>query len=309
MKHAIVTGATGMIGVALVEECIKNNVLVTAVVRPNSTNLYRLPSSKLLKTVACDMDEYSKLPFILDINADIFYHFAWSVTDKRRNDDISGQYQNIQYTLEAIQTAKMLGCDTFIGAGSQAEYGVSKEGKIGPDTPTNPVTPYGISKYAAGKFSMILCERLGLKCIWTRIFSVYGKYDNPSSMISSTLEKFVNGEKAAFTPGIQLWDYLYSEDAGRAFYLLGEKGSAQRIYCIASGQARPLYEFIKMMRDAIDFELEIGIGEIPYSNDSVMNLCADISNLTADTGFIPTIGFNEGIHRLIKIKQALNSDC
>jgi len=304
MKHVIVTGATGLIGVALTEECIKNNVLVTAVVRPDSSNLYRLPSSNLLKIVACDLNEYSKLPLLVDINADTFYHFAWSATDSSRDEDLKGQSQNIQYTLDTIQAAKLLGCSTFIGAGSQAEYGVIKEGTTaGPDTPSNPITPYGICKYAAGKLSLILCERLGIKCIWARIFSVYGNYDKTSSMINYALDKFINKEKTAFTPGTHLWDYLHCEDAGRAFYLLGEKGRRSSIYCIASGQARPLYEYIEMIRDAIDPDLEIGIGKIPYCNDHIVNLCADIRNLTADTGFIPTISFNEGINKLIKIKK------
>ena len=62
---------------------------------------------------------------------------------------------------------------------------------IGPETPpVNPVTPYGICKLAAGTVRPgISVSQLGLRTIWARIFSVYGKYDKPTSMISQTLKK------------------------------------------------------------------------------------------------------------------------
>ena len=122
----------------------------------------------------------------------MFYHFAWGATGAKRNISVEYQCDNIRFTLNAINAASKLGCTTFIGAGSQAEYGKAEGDKIGPNTSVNPTTLYGISKYAAGKLAMIHCERLGIKCIWARIFSVYKKYDKPSFMISSTLEKIFN---------------------------------------------------------------------------------------------------------------------
>ena len=97
-----------------------------------------------------------------------------------------------------------------------------------------------------------------------------------------------------------MWDYLYSEDAARALYLLGQKGRDGRTYCIGSGQARPLREYIEMLRDAINPALPLGIGEVPYGENQVMYLCADISDLTRDTGFVPEVTFEEGIRRTIE---------
>jgi hypothetical protein len=109
----------------LVEECIKNNVLVTAVVRPDSPNIYRLPSSKLLNIVACDMNEYYKLPSHKK-PGETFYHFAWSVTDSSRDQDLM---DNIKYRLYFGRGSdgQNIGCSAFIGAGSQAEYGIKKK--------------------------------------------------------------------------------------------------------------------------------------------------------------------------------------
>ena len=45
--------------------------------------------------------------------------------------------------------------------------------------------------------------------------------------------------------------------------------------------------------------MELGFGKIEYSNNQVMNLCADISELTEDTGFEPKVKFSDGIKETI----------
>ena len=146
----------------------------------------------------------------------------------------------------------------------------------------------------------IECQKLKIKHIWMRILSIYGPYDGEKTMITSTIRKLLAGEVPEFTKGEQLWDYLYSKDAGRAMLLLGQKGVDGRIYPIGSGKTKPLHEYIELMRDAIDPELLLAIGAIPYAPKQVMHLCADISQLTEDTGFVPEISFEEGIKETIE---------
>ena len=192
-----------------------------------------------------------------------------------------------------------MGAEKFIGAGSQAEYGPKNLDVIGPDTETNPVTPYGAAKLAAGLLGRMLARELGIAFIWPRIFSTYGIYDKPTSMISMSIRKMLDGEKTSFSPAEHRWDYLFSEDAGRAFYLMGEKGKDGAVYCIGSGESRKLRSFIEEMAEACGVPVT-GIGDIPYPKDGkVRNLCADITNLTADTGFVPRVSFEEGIRRTV----------
>ena len=54
------------------------------------------------------------------------------------------QNANIKYTLDAVELAKRLGCKTFIGAGSQAEYG-RVEGTISEKTDKNPENGYALA--------------------------------------------------------------------------------------------------------------------------------------------------------------------
>lgn len=287
-----------MIGTALINECIKKGIEVYAVLRASSGKKMRLPESEKLHMVDCSLEELETLPQKIMEKCDIFYHIAWGNTGENRNSSTELQSRNIAYTLAAVKAAYALGCRRFIGAGSQAEYGPMDVDKISPDSPVNPTTPYGAAKLASGQLARMLCKELGMECIWPRIFSVYGIYEKETTMVASGLRKMLAGEKTSFTPALQRWDYLFSADAGRAYYLIGEKGKDGAVYCVGSGKAAPLKHYIEIMAELTGAE-ETGIGARPYPAGAVMNLCADISSLTADTGFVPEYTFREGIRETI----------
>ena len=288
-----------MIGVALIEECLRHDIEIYAVVRSSSGKAGRLPLSEKIHLTDCSLEDLSDLPGRIPGGCDTFYHIAWGNTGEARNKSTELQSRNIFYTLQAVRAAAELGCRRFIGAGSQAEYGPMDVEKISPDSPVNPSTPYGASKLAAGHLAGMLCRELGMECIWPRIFSVYGKYEKETTMVASGLRKMLAGEPTEFTPAMQRWDYLYSRDAGRAFYLIGEKGKGGSVYCVGSGLARPLKEYIEEMA-ALTGAGKPGIGAKPYPPGAVMNLCADIGTLTGDTGFIPEYTFEQGIRETIE---------
>ena len=287
-----------MIGAALIKECIKKGIEVYAVIRASSGKKMRLPESEKLHMVDCSLEELEALPQKITEKCDTFYHIAWGNTGENRNSSTELQSRNIAYTLAAVKTAYALGCRRFIGAGSQAEYGPMDVDKISPDSPVNPTTPYGAAKLASGQLARMLCKELGMECIWPRIFSVYGIYEKETTMVASGLRKMLAGEKTSFTPALQRWDYLFSADAGRAYYLIGEKGKDGAVYCVGSGKAALLKDYIEIMAELTGAE-ETGIGARPYPEGAVMNLCADISSLTADTGFVPEYTFREGIRETI----------
>ena len=126
-------------------------------------------------------------------------------------------------------------------------------------------------------------------------------------MISQTLRKMLAGQKAEFTPGEQVWDYLYSGDAARAMLLLAQKGKSGKVYVLGSGEARRLREYIEVMaKEAADFtgrESAIAFGEVPYGENQVMFLSADLEELCKDTGFVPEVSFAEGIRETMHAIQ------
>ena len=305
MRRIVITGATGAIGMALIGLCIPKGVEALVLCRKDSARAGRIPVHPLIHVRYCDLSQMKDWqpdeteacgvtePY------DAFYHFAWAGTTGDARNDMYLQNKNVEYTRDAVRLAARLGCRTFVGAGSQAEYGRA-EGKLKENTPARPENGYGIAKLCAGLMSREECQSLGMRHIWARILSVYGPYDGENSVIMSSIQKLLRREEPELTAGDQIWDYLYSEDAARAFFLLGEKGKDGAVYCIGSGEARPLKEYLYLLRDAVDPALPLGLGKRPYSGKQVMYLSADISRLKEDTGFEPEVAFEDGIRRTVE---------
>lgn len=328
MTGAVISGPTGAIGMALIEKCIKENTRVLAICHKGSSRIKNIPRSSLIQVVEADLADYRQL-FLQDREVldevldeipnpaerggyDVFYHFAWSGTVGEARNDMRLQTDNIAYTMDAVDLAERLGCHTFVGAGSQAEYG-RVDGDLTPDLPARPENGYGMAKLCAGQMSRVVCGQKKIRHIWTRILSVYGPYDGSGSMVMSAVRKIGRGEPTAFTPGGQMWDYLYSKDAAEIFYALGEKGMDGAVYCVGSGQARELKRYIKDIDSVIqerrgerkqeteeEQERRLGIGLIPYAEKQVMYLCADTSLLERQIGQIPHTDFKEGIRSILE---------
>lgn len=299
MRRIVITGATGAIGMAMIGLCIRKGVEALILCRKDSARAGRIPVHPLIRVRYCDLSQMRDWKPEEQESYDIFYHFAWAGTTGTARNDMYLQNKNVEYTLDAIRLAGHLGCHTFIGAGSQAEYG-RVEGKLNENTPVRPENGYGIAKLCAGLMSREECRSLGMRHIWTRILSVYGPYDGENSVIMSSIQKLLRGEEPELTAGDQIWDYLYSEDAARAFLALGEKGRDGAVYCIGSGEARPLKEYLYLLRDAVDPALPLGLGKRPYGGKQIMYLSADISRLKEDTGFAPEVSFEDGIRRTVE---------
>ena len=299
LKKIIITGPTGAIGHALLDECIANNIEAYAICRPDSPRSGSLPKHELIHLVKADLSNLASAEKELPKDCDAFYHFGWAGTFGEVRNNMYVQNKNVQYTLDAVELAKTCGCKTFIGAGSQAEYG-RFDGKLRADTPTFPENGYGMAKLCAGQMSRVQAQKYGMKHIWTRILSVYGPYDGEETMVMATILKLLNREKPSFTKGEQLWDYLYSKDAGAIMLALaGEKSVDGKIYCLGSGTARTLRHYIEEIRNCIDPNMALGIGEIPYSPKQVMYLCADNSNILYDLGYEFRYSFQDGIKETI----------
>ncbi len=306
--RVVITGPTGAIGHALTEQCIRSGDEVLAIVRKGSPRIRTIPQDSKVTVLELGLDEYDEYvrsAHAPEIPYDVFYHFAWEGTTGSSRNDTDLQSRNIEHALSAVRLSAFLGCKTFIGAGSQAEYG-RVEGSLKPDTPAFPENGYGIAKLCAGQLTRILCGQLGLKHIWTRVLSVYGPYDGEGSMIISSLRKMINGEESRFTKGEQEWDYLYSEDAARAMHLLAQKGIGNKVYVIGSGKTRKLMDYISVMEQKASPSVHPVLGVVPYADKQVMHLCADISELTEDTGFMPAVDFEEGIEKTIRYVRDTN---
>lgn len=299
IQRVVITGASGPLGVMMTKGCIERNIEVIAITRYGSAKLNDIPRHPLVTICEIDITNIDEIDVDSYGPADAFFHFAWMHTSDGNRDNPILQARNIDATLKAAECAKKMGCKAFIATGSQAEYGllncIANE-----DSPTDPITMYGITKLAAGKLVMEQCRRLNIRCNWIRIFSVFGPYENDYVFTSYIIRTLLHGEEPALTPCEQVWDYLYCKDAIKAMLLVAEKAPSSGVYCLGSGDARPLSEYVKTIRDCIDNNLTLGIGKKEYSPNQIMYLEADISKLRNDVGFVPEYTFEEGIKETVE---------
>ncbi|MBQ6200534.1 MAG: NAD-dependent epimerase/dehydratase family protein [Prevotella sp.] len=284
MKRIIITGATGCVGSAVVRRALAQDMEMTCIVHEGSKRLSNIPSDEKVKIVECNLSNYSS--FQISGKHDAFIHMAWEKTFGASRDDAEVQMRNIQYTLDACHLAKRCGCTVFVGAGSQAEYGVQSV-NLTPDLPVNPESGYGIAKYAAGKLSAMLCKSLGIRQNWVRILSVYGLNDGENTLISNVIRELKAGRSPELTKCEQMWDYLYADDAADAILAIAEKGLDGKAYPLGSGNGRRLSEYVEDIKSAINPTIEVQYGAKDYYPHQPMHLVADINELATDVGWKP----------------------
>ena len=96
-----------------------------------------------------------------------------------------------------------------------------------------------------------------------------------------------------------MWDYLCANDAARALLAMARRGADGAVYPLGSGAVRPLKDYILAIRDAVDPSLGVDLGALAYPDKQVMYLCADLEQLTRDTGFAPQVPFERGIRETV----------
>ena len=292
-----VTGATGTIGVSLITQAIKRNIKVIAFVNSGSMNINRIPKSDLVRVIACSLADLKVLP-TEGLSADVFFHLAWASTNRAVRNNLSPQVDNIRYSLDSVDLAERLGCHSYIGAGSQAEYG-RKSSPLNEETFPSPETAYGMAKLCSGQMTRLACKNKGMRHIWPRILSTYGPYTQDTTILNYTISCLLNGNKPSLTGCEQIWDFIYVDDAARALLLLAEKGTDGDVYCIGSGTSRMMKDYILEISNRIDPSIPVGFGDIPYNESTVMHLVGDIKKIKRDTGFEPQIPFSVGIEKTI----------
>lgn len=298
------TGATGFIGLALCRELLQNGYEVAAVIRPDSekkNNLQNLQkenrsSGKSLRILEIPLEKINILHTGYHIEADFFFHLAWNGSAGASREDFNIQYSNIAYTACALRAAKACGCRKFIGAGSQAEYGVVNGMAFEDKTVPSPFMMYGAAKLAACQMGSVLAKQLGIGFIWPRIYSVYGVGENQGTLVNYVLDSLEKGEVPALSPCENSWNFLYITDCVRALRMLAEDENARGICHVASKDTRPLKEYVVEMRDLIAPELALGFGLKRADPERTFQLQPDVSKL-GRIGFRAEVSFAEGVRK------------
>jgi UDP-glucose 4-epimerase len=297
MKRVLVTGGAGFVGARVVHRLVEEGSAVALLLRETSDTRRLQGVISRCTVLRGDLSRLEVLRAPLQAFApEGVLHLAWGgVKGADRNHPM--QLCNVSTSIDLFQLTGEIGCASFVGLGSQAEYGLLS-GRIDERAPTRPTTTYGAAKLAIGCVLERAAAAAGRPFAWLRLFSSYGPDDDPSWLIPYMIRTLLSGERPKLTKAEQVWDYIHVDDVADAIVAALQTG-ARGIFNLGSGQARPLREIIERLRDAIDTASPLCFGEVEYRPDQVMHLESDIGALCAATGWKPRVRLEQGLAEVI----------
>lgn len=294
MKKVIVTGANGFVGYGLIKELVANDVEVYAVLRHEDGDVSRLEELSGVKIIYCDLEHIHSLDTMIDTRGfDVFYHFAWAGSAGPLRGDVAVQLDNVKFTCDAVRVSASLQCAKFVIASSIMEIECI-------DIMKTTLKPgfgniYATGKLAAHYMARVVATDLAVDFIAATISNIYGVGELSPRLINTSIQKLQKGERASFSPGEQMYDFIYIDDAAKAFYAIGEKGKASKNYYIGTREPKPLKVFLEEMRDCVSPSAELGLGDFEFNGVSLNYDEIPIYQLYEDTGFMPEVSFTQGI--------------
>lgn len=306
--HFLVTGSSGSLGGTFVRSALAEGHEVTLVLRPDSppSEFVQNPGIRMIRTDSFAEEEL--LDGVSETRPDVFLHAAWRGVANSEHAEAFQISDNLPHSLRSVEFAHRVGCRQWIGLGSQAEYGVPNR-RINEEEPTRPLSLYGKAKLATGVAAPALADTLGMTGTWLRIFSTYSSHDSPRWLLPFVTRSFLEGQSPDLTGCEQRWDFLHARDAASAILATAQAG-AGGIYNLGSGTAPRLRETIETVRTLIGESCPpANYGAVPYRENQVMHLEADISRLTTTTGWQPSVSLESGLGEMIEFLRPEPETC
>jgi UDP-glucose 4-epimerase len=214
MDHCCVIGGTGFIGSRLVEYLSKTGRKLTIIAR-NSVPTRHLPTG--VRYIAGDYGDKYFLKGVLQ-GVDEIINLAHTTVPKTSFDDpISDISSNLPAVVSLLEIASQIAIKKliFISSGGTV-YGKSLHPPISETHPTNPISPYGITKLALEKYALMYHEIYGLPVVCIRPANAYGEGQIPyvgqgfiSTAIASILQ---NKDILLFGEHGTTRDYIHVDD-------------------------------------------------------------------------------------------------
>ena len=300
-----VTGATGFVGASVVRLAIEAGHDVTGAVRPNSSKNRLKELVGKFNCVEIDLCAANSASSLLcDIRPDVIIHLAWYGVENNARFDPKQITYNVDASCQLVNAAVKNDVKAFIGIGSQGEYGAGSEMKE--ISCPKPTTLYGAAKVATLYLTQQLAFQGQMRHAWVRIFSTYGPKDNDVWLIPSIINQIQAGIRPKTTLGTQYWDWLYITDVANAILAVATTETASGVFNLGSGRAVQVRRVIELIKDYINPNMELVFGEIPFREDQVMFMQADIERIMSHTNWEPRVNLEDGLRATVEWYKANN---
>jgi UDP-glucose 4-epimerase len=295
---AFVTGASGFIGRALSRALIDRGCEVTTVGRGRSSGV---AGTRHIRITSWEPRAIRRA--LADERGEVLFHLAAAgvAPDDRDLDTLVAV--NVAATGAFVEAAAGVATRAIVYAGSCSEYGPVKEGVlVGEDEPLTSEETYGASKASGGLWGRAVARRHGVAFCWMRLFGVYGPGEAEHRLIPYVVRKLRAGQKVDLTPGKQVRDLMYIDDAveGLISAALGALEGQVGPFNLCTGRpvavaevASRVAEIMRQPQDRLTF------GARPCRPGEPLWLVGNPGRFGAATGFAPRVDLEEGMRRSI----------
>lgn len=303
-KRFLITGGCGFIGLNLIDHLQENFDCSITVLDNESTG-----SSKSLPTdvefVYGDISDMRKC-WEACFKVDIIVHLAAkteviaSIAHPRADATV-----NIFGTMNLLEVAKLAQVSKFIHASSAGVIGNTAELPIHEDTPVNPISPYGISKFAAERYVLAYASLYGLNTMVLRFSNVYGpKSAQKGSVIPKFIKRILNDQPIEiYGDGTQTRDFLFSGDLTKAIvkaieYEPSTPLTKNRLFQLATGKETSILDLIQILRTTSPKPVEVLF--CPPLPGEILRNYSDISKAKSILGWEPYYDLEAGVSQVFE---------
>jgi UDP-glucose 4-epimerase len=237
-------------------------------------------------------------------STDYVIHLAARTSVPRSvKDPIDTNKINVEGTLNVLVAARDAKVKRLVFAASSSAYG---------ETPTlpkvetmqpEPISPYGVAKYAGELYAQTFGRVYGLENVSLRYFNIFGPRQDPDSPYSGVLAKFCTAflektQPQVFGDGEQSRDFTFVENAVAANLLACEAPNASgKVFNIGTGTRVTLNQTLALLATLTGNKLETKY-EPPRDGD-IRDSQADITQAREILNYEPLVNFEEGLRRTV----------
>jgi nucleoside-diphosphate-sugar epimerase len=298
----LVTGGAGFIGSNMVDELVRRGHEVIV--------LDDLSSGKEANLAGVRSKIDLRVGSITDLaaaqsachGADYVIHLAARTSvPKSVKNPLETNHINIDGTLNMLVAARDAKVRRFVYAASSSAYGETPTLPKIETMASEPISPYGITKYVGELYAQVFGRVYGLENASVRYFNVFGPRQDPTSQYSGVLSRFMlavlQGEAPViYGDGEQTRDFTYIENVvDETLRACEASGASGRVFNGGTGARITLNEVLQRL-EKISGQKIAAKYDPPRTGD-IRDSQADISLARRVLGYEPRVNFEEGLQR------------
>lgn len=278
MKKVMVTGATGFIGNYVIQQLLQQHyaVIATSANEAKATTFSWFKKVKYIPFNLEDFEEGVDYYRFFD-QPDILIHLAWEGLPNYKSDfhlDI-----NLPRHFSFIKNMVQHGLADVAVTGTCFEYGM-QEGCLQEDMAVFPANPYAQAKNTLRELLQQYQQQTPFKLKWVRLFYMYGKGQNPNSLLSQLDKALAAGEPVFnMSGGEQVRDFLPVEKVAEYIVKIALQQQVTGIINCCSGEPVTVLNFVKNYLARINKTITLNTGYYPYPDYEPMYFWGDNTKL------------------------------